>query len=410
MPPKKKLAPTATESFRNVVKGSLAAIRGNPFAVLHVYQPKRYLQRPQLSDSTKLEDSSEDACPFLDLPGELRNRIYAFCILESADARARLILEKDVNGLEPTRPYSSTVRGSSWSQHRQYRSEQFHGRLALLLTESQVHKEFLGALAQYAPYHMELGLVVNLDEDESAEVLTTAMLEDTFPLAGAEQDSLHPIPNALVINLRCFVDVFIPTQGYEEDDQAGSGEDELVRDETDEANEGREESTEQSDENQANWDNELGEVGDEHQQEEDQADWAEEEEEVYYAPIPTTEETVNSVVVTSEAFESLGQQLKACTPTTDLSIDWRLSPSDYIIMQYQSDDAVNIVYESLVNLVEAMPNLRRYSIRVGRHGMYASRVYGDGWESFRTVRFDHEIMERPEGEWREFLQELQVFH
>lgn len=409
MPPKKKLAPTTTESLRNVVKGSLAAIRSNPFAVLHVYQPKRYLQAPQLTDSTKLEDSSEDACPFLDLPGELRNRIYAFCILDSADERARLILEKDVNGLEPTRPYSSTIRGSSWSQHRQHRSQQFRGPLALLLIESQVHKEFLGALAQYAPYHMDLGLVVNLDEAESAEVLTTAMLQDTFPLAGAEQDPLHPIPSALVINFRCLVDVFIPTQDYESGDQAGSEEHELVRDEADEAEGEREESTEQSDENQADWDNEAGEEGDEDQQEEDQAEWAEEQD-IYYAPIPTTEETVNSMVVTSDAFESLGQQLKACTPTTDLSIDWSLSPRDYIIMQHQGDDAINIVYESLVNLVEAMPNLRRYSIRVGRHGMYASRVHGDGWESFRTVRFDHEIMERPGGEWREFLQELQVFH
>ena len=409
MPPKKKLAPTTTESLRNVVKGSLAAIRSNPFAVLHVYQPKRYLQAPQLTDSTKLEDSTEDACPFLDLPGELRNRIYAFCILDSADERARLILEKDVNGLEPTRPYSSTIRGSSWSQHRQHRSQQFRGPLALLLTESQVHKEFLGALAQYAPYHMDLGLVVNLDEDKSAEVLTTAMLQDTFPLAGAEQDPLHPIPSALVINLRCFVDVFIPTQDYEESDQAGSGEHELVRDEADETEGEREESTEQSNEKQADWGNEAGEEGDEDQQKEDQAEWAEEQD-IYYAPISTTEETVNSLVVTSDAFESLGQQLKACTPTTDLSIDWSLSPSDYIIMQHQGDDAVNIVYESLVNLVEAMPNLRRYSIRVGRYGMYASRVYGDGWESFRTVRFDHEIMERPDGEWREFLQELQVFH
>lgn len=409
MPTKKKLAPAATGSLRDVVKGSLAAIRGNPFAVLHVYQPKRYLQTRQLTDSTNLEDSSEDACPFLDLPGELRNRIYAFCILESADERARLTLEKDANGLEPTRPYSSTIRGSSWSQHRQHRSNQFRGPLALLLTESQVHKEFLGALAQYAPYHIELGLVVNLEEDESAEVLTTAMLEDTFPLAGAEPDPLHPIPNALVINLRCFVDVFIPTQDYEEGDQAGSGEDERVQGEADEADGEGEESAEQSDENQADWDNEAGEEGDEDQQEEGQVEWAEEED-IYYAPIPTTEETVNSMLVTSDAFESLGQQLKACTPTTDLSIDWSLSPSDYIIMQYQGDEAVNIVYESLVNLVEAMPNLRRYSIRVGRHGMYASRVYGDAWESLRTVRFDQDIMERPEGEWREFLQELQVFH
>ena len=88
------------------------------------------------------------------------------------------------------------------------------------------------------------------------------------------------------------------------------------------------------------------------QDEGDQGDWndngeAEWDGDDYRAPLDASEDLVNSMVVTSHAFEYFGQQLKACQPTTDLSIDWRLSPSNDVVMHYQEEGSINLVVESL---------------------------------------------------------------
>ena len=88
MAPRSRAPPKNVASLREPLKGSLAAVKGNPFAALDVY----------------------DRCYLLELPGELRNRIYTYYVVEGAEDRARLKFEEDQ--VEKPNAHAQEVRPS----------------------------------------------------------------------------------------------------------------------------------------------------------------------------------------------------------------------------------------------------------------------------------------------------------
>lgn len=346
MAPRWRVAPKNVASLREPLKGSLAAVKGNPFAALDVY----------------------DRCYLLELPGELRNRIYTYYLVEGAEDRARLNFEEDQvekeqekkNGAEPQRVYSEYVTGRSgvprpWDVWFQRPVEP----PALLFANQQIKSELTGILTDYAPFHVGIDFTFMADKDGSNLSLTSNMTNSLLPSgdSNTKTDSDFIDPKGLALTLNC--DILSRLDPLE-----------LV-----------------------NGGNVWTFIPDE--------EWND-----CFVPVP--EANLNLHIATSKELEDLGRRLRACSRTEDLVITWGLgSDSKWYSIQYLNLNATNVVFESLVQLAEAMPNLRRYSVQTPVFSMYASRKK-DSWASPDTVRLTREFGEEADGELKQLLEDLHV--
>lgn len=347
MAPRSRATPKNVAGLREPLKGSLAAIKGNPFAALDVY----------------------DRCYLLELPGELRNRIYTYYLVEGAEDRARLKFEEDQvekkqdkkNRAEPQRVYSEYVTSRSgiarrWDMWLQRPVEP----PALLFANRQFKSELTGILTDYAPLHVGIDFTIMADKDGSNLSLTSNMTNSLLPSGdlNTKSDSNFIDPKGLALTLKCNILSRLDPL-------------EMV-----------------------NGGNIWSFIPDD--------EWN-----TCFVPVP--EANLNLHIATSKELEDLGRRLRACSQTEDLVITWGLrSDSKWYSIQYIDLNETNLVFESLVQLVETMPNVRRYSVETPMFSMYASRKKGS-WASPDTVRLTREFGEEADGELKQLLKDLHVW-
>ncbi len=75
---------------------------------------------------------------------------------------------------------------------------------------------------------------------------------------------------------------------------------------------------------------------------------------------------------------------------------------------YAQDSKCTILYDSIIQIIESLPNILQYSVEVVilRDGVvlsegaaYAKREKEDTWESTQVLKLTNEILEQPEGGW-----------
>ncbi|KAK5116339.1 hypothetical protein LTR85_009311 [Meristemomyces frigidus] len=111
--------------------------------------------------------------------------------------------------------------------------------------------------------------------------------------------------------------------------------------------------------------------------------------------------------VSSPTFLDLASLLLECSNLTNIVLCWLPSAfTAHHIDQWQ-DVPKDIIFDSMVQVIESLPRLLRYAVSTGDSGMYASRHAADiAWHDTRVVRFTQEMLPEPEGEWADLLREL----
>lgn len=356
------------------LKDSLAALEGKPLE-----------EDPDPSNPG-------DRCYFLELPGELRNRIYAYSLVEDAKRRARLKFEADKEveeeedkkrGAEPERVYATRTTRESGDVRRSEKCHIGGARLvrvepALLFVNRQISSEFTGILTEYAPHHIGVNFKILFDGQDRFGCDKLSVSSDLADSALPSNDS-DAVPGTggvsargIVLDLVCSVGPPPsppspplppppnPPKPIKEKSQYPESFTFTRR-------------------------------------------WSR------LVPTPIQEKDINTCIITSTELEDLGRRLQACEETRDIHIRWNVfSPSSRYRVEALDRSLAHPVFESLIQSVEAMPNLRRYSLQAGKRSVYASRKKGDGWESPSTVRFRDEIWRRPGSEWYQFLEDLDV--
>lgn len=117
-------------------------------------------------------------------------------------------------------------------------------------------------------------------------------------------------------------------------------------------------------------------------------------------------------------FKELLERLQGCPNLTDLSIRCCLPSA---VEAIPTDKALHRIFDALVNTMESMPKLERYSVQIGsnmeavsavaRWGVavlsaYGRRCKGKEWEDESTTRYCCQAL--PYGEWYELLYELHL--
>lgn len=329
-------------------------------------------EEPDLSDPG-------DRCYILELPGELRNRIYVYSLVEDAERRARLKFEKDEeveeegdkkDGAGPERVYASRTNRESGNIERPGKWHTGGARLvrvepALLFVNRRINFEFTGMLNEYAPHHIGVNFKILVDGQArfgrdplsvSSDLADSALTSSDSNAVSATSDASA---RGIVLHLVCSVG---PPLAPDPPD--------LIKEEP---------------------------------QQPGMVTWRCSR----IVPTPILEKDINTCIIASAELEDLKRRLQACKQTRDIHICWKaFSPSSRFRVDALDRSLAYPVFESLIQSVEAMPGLRRYSIQVGSHSLYASRKKGDGWESPSTVRIKDEGWTQPGLEWNQFLQDV----
>lgn len=126
----------------------------------------------------------------------------------------------------------------------------------------------------------------------------------------------------------------------------------------------------------------------------------------------------NERIVSASWFQQLLQRLQDCPSLTELSIRWCYPWAP----QEPLSEALRSIFLALIETVESMPGLKRYSIQIGSNAeavsetpqwglavlsAYGRKGKGKQWEDESTVR--HCSQEMPHGEWFDFLCSLQLY-
>lgn len=120
-------------------------------------------------------------------------------------------------------------------------------------------------------------------------------------------------------------------------------------------------------------------------------------------------EEFDMLVISSDAFNKFNKQLlTGCKHVTNFSLQVSASPHGQYTNSQHGDP--NLIFESLVQVVEVLPKLLRYSVRVGMDGTWARRQSTEEpWHSTKIVRFMREHMpDEPVGEWAGLYHDLNV--
>ena len=293
---------------------------------------KLYIQSEPLKDSLAalegipLEEDSDpgnpgDRCYFLELPGELRNRIYAYSLVEDAGRRARVKFEKgdklhneeDKNGGAESEPvYASRATRESGNIERPGKWHIGGARLvrvepALLFVNRQINFEFTGMLNEYAPHHIGVNFKILVDGQArsgrdhlsvSSDLVDSALpSSDSNGVSGTGGASARGI----VLHLVCSVGPPLapdpPEFIKEEPQQPGMVTWRCSR----------------------------------------------------MVPIPILEKDINSCIIASSELEDLRRRLQACQQTRDIHISWKVfSPSSRYRIDKGNRSLAHPVIESLV--------------------------------------------------------------
>ena len=119
---------------------------------------------------------------------------------------------------------------------------------------------------------------------------------------------------------------------------------------------------------------------------------------------------LDMLVISLNAFNNSNKQLLVgCGNVQELCL--QLSTLAHLAQHADTDHGdPNLIFESLVQVVEALPKLLRYAVRVGMEGTYARRKSTEeAWHSTRVVRFVREHMpDEAAGGWAELYHDLNV--
>ncbi|PIA92952.1 hypothetical protein CB0940_04288 [Cercospora beticola] len=108
-------------------------------------------------------------------------------------------------------------------------------------------------------------------------------------------------------------------------------------------------------------------------------------------PGSNNEEEINRHIVSSFDFEGLRQRLILCHNTEDLAIivNTRIDEHGHQEQELHTG-RTNIFHDALIQIVEQMPRLRRYAVRVNRFTAFGSRQRGQAWTDTGVERVSHQ--------------------
>ncbi|PPJ58593.1 hypothetical protein CBER1_11395 [Cercospora berteroae] len=108
-------------------------------------------------------------------------------------------------------------------------------------------------------------------------------------------------------------------------------------------------------------------------------------------PCWNNEEEINRHIVSSFDFEGLCQRLMLCHHTEDLAIIVNTRIDEYGDQEQELHTGrTNIFHDALIPIVEQMPRLRRYAVRVNRFTAFGSRQRGQAWTDPGVQRVTHQ--------------------
>ncbi|KAF7198599.1 hypothetical protein HII31_00338 [Pseudocercospora fuligena] len=388
------MPPDFALSYCDISRGRLNYFEGNIFAVLdskNLRQSRRCRKRSakpfaltrNTADSTYLpqentayvngnpyQDLYIPETTFLDLPPELRNRIFEEAIVE-CDSRWRD--ERDHQGY--CCENSIVIKDAGKASGTDFDTFRFHE--SLLLVNKQINQEWRTFLNHHVPLHMWTNITFKKISDTSTE-LELGTLRQALPLIEADTldfavgtvgESSQDQKYSSTCNARgLFLAIDCWVTGW------------AIENEEDDTDMTRLAPSEEEEEHADA--NEPTPIEDE----EDQPD---------ANPPRTSEEEINFHLITSTGFEDLCNRLRLCEQVEDLIVEWNMRSES--VWEFE-DHAMggsgvpNVLFDSLVQVIETMPNVKRYCLHCRTYAMFASRADGQAWSAESTLRLSHETL------------------
>ena len=129
-------------------------------------------------------------------------------------------------------------------------------------------------------------------------------------------------------------------------------------------------------------------------------------------------ERFQNLLVLTSGFAELKELLLECTSTVYLVLTWREDGGTQMLRSQ-----CRVAMNSLVQVIQTLPAVQRYSIEVGNAGIYARRASVEtSWEDTKVTRFTQDRMENSKGEtndpldpvtledeWKDLLNEVRIY-
>ncbi|KXS98505.1 hypothetical protein AC578_2624 [Pseudocercospora eumusae] len=387
------LPPDFALSYRDISRGRLNYFEGNIFTMLdpqNLRQRRRCRKRSakpfvlamKNANSTCLlhenttyakgnpyQDLYIPETTFLDLPPELRNKIFEEVVVE-CDSRWRD--ERDHQGYCCE---NSIVIQDAGKATGHFDKLKFHE--SLLLVNKQINLEWRTFLNHHVPLHMWTTMTFKKLTDNSTE-LELGTLRQALPLieagpldsaVGTVGESAQGQKYSSTCNARGLflaIDCWVTGWAFEseEDDT------DITRSTPSDEEEEHADTTEAT----------SSEAG---------------EDQPHTKAPRTSEEEINFHLITSSGFEDLCNRLRLCEQVEDLIVQWDMrseSTREFESHAVASSGVPNVLFDSLIQVIEAMPNLKRYCVDCRTYAMFASRADGEAWSAEGTLRLSHETV------------------
>ncbi|EME79727.1 uncharacterized protein MYCFIDRAFT_199402 [Pseudocercospora fijiensis CIRAD86] len=348
-------------SYRDISRGRLINVEGNPFAVLHLDVIRRgrrikkristpfALARKQADSMSPIRQATGDSnnnpyealyvygeTTFLALPTELRDMVYNEAIGHCQASSPNSCTDPGKHGY-----CCCAVICKGARRYTRVREEDMH--MSMLLVNKQIGEEWREVLDKHVPVHLQIDMTLkNLDDSSKRLVgnMSKALPTETVKSArGASPPAEKHDRQSEVISTfaarGAFLEICCITEGWAPAPDHHTG---------------------------------------------------------ITAELTPSEEEMNFHIITSAGFEGFCKRLRLCAKLEDLVVEWRLSSNeDYVMHAGSQSGTPNMLFESMIQVIEAIPRLKRYCLECGNYVMFASRPIGETWGSDKTLRLTHDI-------------------